>query len=137
MINKLFCRFGSWGICFTYGTWFAIEGLSAVGQCYNNSTCIRKACQFLLSKQLRNGGWGESHLSSRTKVNVWNCLLCWWTESAHILYKITHPDNENIILFVLLQYTLKQVTRNKILHNFLTGNCLTSLRTSICKTKHV
>uniref|UniRef100_A0A8R7QX31 Terpene cyclase/mutase family member n=2 Tax=Triticum urartu TaxID=4572 RepID=A0A8R7QX31_TRIUA len=25
--------FGSWGVCFTYGTWFAIEGLSAVGQC--------------------------------------------------------------------------------------------------------
>uniref|UniRef100_A0ACD5WXJ9 Uncharacterized protein n=1 Tax=Avena sativa TaxID=4498 RepID=A0ACD5WXJ9_AVESA len=60
--------FGSWGICFTYGTWFAIEGLSAVGQCYSNSTCIRKACQFLLSKQLQNGGWGESHLSSRTKA---------------------------------------------------------------------
>ncbi|KAM0835588.1 hypothetical protein ACQ4PT_062843 [Festuca glaucescens] len=60
--------FGSWGICFTYGTWFAIEGLSAVGQCYNSSTCIRKACQFLLSKQLRNGGWGESHLSSTTKA---------------------------------------------------------------------
>ncbi|CAL5007612.1 unnamed protein product [Urochloa decumbens] len=60
--------FGSWGICFTYGTWFAIEGLSAVGQNYGNSTCIRKACKFLLSKQLRNGGWGESHLSSRTKA---------------------------------------------------------------------
>lgn len=60
--------FGSWGICFTYGTWFAIEGLSAVGQCYDNSTYIRKACQFLLSKQLRNGGWSESHLSSTTKA---------------------------------------------------------------------
>ncbi|XP_020157569.1 lupeol synthase-like [Aegilops tauschii subsp. strangulata] len=60
--------FGSWGICFTYGTWFAIEGLSAVGQCYSNSTYIRKGCQFLLSKQLRNGGWGESHLSSTTKA---------------------------------------------------------------------
>uniref|UniRef100_A0A0D3GXJ9 Terpene cyclase/mutase family member n=2 Tax=Oryza TaxID=4527 RepID=A0A0D3GXJ9_9ORYZ len=60
--------FGSWGICFTYGTWFAIEGLSAVGQCYDDSTCIRKACKFLLSKQLTNGGWGESHLSSRTKA---------------------------------------------------------------------
>ncbi|KAK8450401.1 hypothetical protein SEVIR_6G021300v4 [Setaria viridis] len=60
--------FGSWGICFTYGTWFAIEGLSAVGQSYGNSTGIRKACKFLLSKQLHNGGWGESHLSSRTKA---------------------------------------------------------------------
>jgi len=60
--------FGSWGICFTYGTWFAIEGLLAVGQSYGNSTRIRKACKFLLSKQLCNGGWGESHLSSRTKA---------------------------------------------------------------------
>ncbi|KAK3121299.1 hypothetical protein QOZ80_8BG0650330 [Eleusine coracana subsp. coracana] len=60
--------FGSWGICFTYGTWFAIEGLSAVGQNYTNSMNIRKACKFLLSKQLRNGGWSESHLSSRTKA---------------------------------------------------------------------
>ncbi|KAJ1267796.1 hypothetical protein BS78_07G085600 [Paspalum vaginatum] len=60
--------YGSWGICFTYGTWFAIEGLSAVGQSYGNNICIRKACKFLLSKQQRNGGWGESHLSSRTKT---------------------------------------------------------------------
>ncbi|AQK41043.1 Camelliol C synthase [Zea mays] len=60
--------FGSWGICFTYGTWFAIEGLSAVGQSYGNSTCIQKACKFLLAKQLKNGGWGESHLSSTTKA---------------------------------------------------------------------
>ncbi|TVU43315.1 hypothetical protein EJB05_09774 [Eragrostis curvula] len=58
--------FGSWGICFTYGTWFAIEGLCAVGQDYRSSTRIQKACKFLLSMQLRNGGWGESHLSSRT-----------------------------------------------------------------------
>jgi len=50
------------------GTWFAIEGLSVVGQSYGNSTCIRKACKFLLTKQLKSGGWGESHLSSRTKL---------------------------------------------------------------------
>ncbi|XP_066350759.1 cycloartenol synthase 2-like isoform X4 [Miscanthus floridulus] len=74
--------FGSWGICFTYGTWFAIEGLSAVGQSYGNSTCIRKACKFLLTKQLKNGGWGESHLSSRTKVTISVMLLqCRWTAS--------------------------------------------------------
>ena len=82
MINKLFYRFGSWGICFTYGTWFAIEGLSAVGQSYGTSTCIRKACKFLLTKQLKNGGWGESHLSSRTKVTISVMLLqCRWTAS--------------------------------------------------------
>ncbi|OAY68921.1 Cycloartenol synthase [Ananas comosus] len=61
-------QFGSWGICYTYETWFNIEGLVAAGKSYNNSTSIRKACEFLLSKQLRTGGWGESHLSSINKV---------------------------------------------------------------------
>ncbi|PON40447.1 Squalene cyclase [Trema orientale] len=59
---------GCWGICFTYGTWFAIEGLTSCKKSYKNSHVLRKACQFLLSKQLPNGGWGESYLSSQNKV---------------------------------------------------------------------
>jgi squalene cyclase len=98
MINKLFYRFGSWGICFTYGTWFAIEGLSAVGQCYNNSTCIRKACQFLLSKQLRNGGWGESHLSSRTKVNRFG-MVCYVDEQK---VPTSYRNSRNLTMIFLI-----------------------------------
>ncbi|KAJ6828150.1 cycloartenol synthase 2-like [Iris pallida] len=60
--------YGLWGICFTYGTWFGVRGLISGGKSYNNSTCIRKACDFLLSKQLASGGWGESYLSSQNKV---------------------------------------------------------------------
>ncbi|XP_021679033.2 cycloartenol synthase 2-like [Hevea brasiliensis] len=60
--------YGSWGVCFTYGTWFGIKGLIASGKNYYNSNCIRKACSFLLSKQLPSGGWGESYLSSQDKV---------------------------------------------------------------------
>nr|QQR13797.1 oxidosqualene cyclase 6 [Iris tectorum] len=60
--------YGLWGICFTYGTWFGIRGLVADGENYQNSSCIRKACDFLLSKQLASGGWGESYLSSQNKV---------------------------------------------------------------------
>lgn len=60
--------FGCWGICYTYGTWFAVEGLAACGQNHHNSPTLRKACQFLLSKQLPDGGWGESYLSSSNKV---------------------------------------------------------------------
>ncbi|GMN64838.1 hypothetical protein TIFTF001_033907 [Ficus carica] len=59
---------GCWGICFTYGTWFAVAGLVAYGKSHKNSPALRKACQFLLSKQLPNGGWGESYLSSQNKV---------------------------------------------------------------------
>ncbi|GMJ07130.1 camelliol C synthase 1 [Hibiscus trionum] len=60
--------YGCWGICYTYGTWFAMEGLAACGRNYRNSPSMRKACEFLLSKQLPNGGWGESYLSSQNKV---------------------------------------------------------------------
>ncbi|WCJ34666.1 Cycloartenol synthase [Euphorbia peplus] len=60
--------YGSWGVCFTYGTWFGIKGLVAAGKNFNNCSSIRKACEFLLSKQCISGGWGESYLSCQTKV---------------------------------------------------------------------
>ncbi|KAJ0030221.1 hypothetical protein Pint_13911 [Pistacia integerrima] len=59
--------YGSWGVCFSYGTWFGIKGLVSSGKTYESSHCIRKACEFLLLKQLPSGGWGESYLSSQTK----------------------------------------------------------------------
>lgn len=52
---------GSWGICFSYAAMFALESLSLVGETYENSKYSRKACQFLLSKQRADGGWGESY----------------------------------------------------------------------------
>ncbi|KAK9092083.1 hypothetical protein Syun_026994 [Stephania yunnanensis] len=62
--------YGNWGICFTYGTWFALRGLSSIGMnCFNNQT-VHKACDFLLSKQLPCGGWGESYLSCPQKRYV-------------------------------------------------------------------
>ncbi|XP_021825164.1 cycloartenol Synthase-like [Prunus avium] len=60
--------YGSWGVCYTYGTWFGIKGLVAGGKTYHTSHSIRSACDFLLSKQLGSGGWGESYLSCQNKV---------------------------------------------------------------------
>uniref|UniRef100_A0A0A9D5D8 Squalene cyclase C-terminal domain-containing protein n=1 Tax=Arundo donax TaxID=35708 RepID=A0A0A9D5D8_ARUDO len=62
--------FGTWGICFTYASFFAVKGLVAAGRTYENSSSIRKACSFLLSKQQRTGGWGETYLSVETKAYV-------------------------------------------------------------------
>jgi squalene cyclase len=50
---------GNWGICFTYGTWFAVRGLRAVGAAPGDPA-IGRAVRFLRSKQLPDGGWGES-----------------------------------------------------------------------------
>lgn len=58
--------YGSWGVCFIYGTWFGIEGLLAVGE-PKESPIIQKAVQFLLSKQMASGGWGETYLSCVNK----------------------------------------------------------------------
>ncbi|XP_009344016.2 beta-amyrin synthase-like isoform X1 [Pyrus x bretschneideri] len=55
--------YGNWGVCFTYGTWFALGGLTAAGKTFNNCAVIRKAISFLLRMQNENGGWGESYLS--------------------------------------------------------------------------
>lgn len=62
--------YGTWGICFTYGTFFAVKGLLAAGRTYENSYSIKKACDFLLLKQLNSGGWGESYLSCVRQVYV-------------------------------------------------------------------
>ncbi|KAK2982973.1 hypothetical protein RJ640_019251, partial [Escallonia rubra] len=61
-------KYGSWGVCYTYGTWFGIKGLVDGGRTYQNSNSIRKACDFLLSKQLDSGGWAESYLSCQDKA---------------------------------------------------------------------
>ncbi|KAM1010822.1 hypothetical protein ACFX13_046998 [Malus domestica] len=60
--------YGSWGVCFTYAGWFGIKGLVAAGRTYEDCSSIRKACDFLLSKELPSGGWGESYLSCQNKV---------------------------------------------------------------------
>ncbi|KAI4351132.1 hypothetical protein L6164_005515 [Bauhinia variegata] len=60
--------YGSWAICYTYGIWFGVKGLVAAGKNFSNCSSIHKACEFLLSKQLPSGGWGESYLSSQNKV---------------------------------------------------------------------
>ncbi|XP_004305790.1 PREDICTED: beta-amyrin synthase-like [Fragaria vesca subsp. vesca] len=59
--------YGCWGICFLYGTWFAIKGLEAAGRTYNNCEAIRKGINFLLKTQREDGGWGEHYTSCPNK----------------------------------------------------------------------
>ncbi|KAI5392257.1 hypothetical protein KIW84_076878 [Lathyrus oleraceus] len=62
--------YGNWGVCFTYGSWFALGGLAAAGKTYTNCAAIRKGVKFLLTTQREDGGWGESYLSSPKKIYV-------------------------------------------------------------------
>ena len=60
-------RYGSWGCCFTYGTWFGVEGLVLSGEA-PESDALRRACTFLISTQNSNGGWGEDFTSCYDKA---------------------------------------------------------------------
>jgi len=51
--------YGRWGVNYIYGTWQALKGLTAVGE-DPNGPYIRKAVEWLRSRQNGDGGWGES-----------------------------------------------------------------------------
>jgi squalene/oxidosqualene cyclase-like protein len=50
---------GSWGVCFTYGTWFGVRGLCAASA-PTGDPAFARACAFLYAHQNPDGGWGES-----------------------------------------------------------------------------
>lgn len=60
---------GSWGVCFTYGTWFGIEGLRAAGMSVDAEP-LRRAAAFLRTHQREDGSWGESVRSCQVRYYV-------------------------------------------------------------------
>lgn len=70
--------YGSWAVCFTYGTWFGIEALTqfiANGSASPSliakaKTAVDRACNFLLAHQNPDGGWGESFESCIKKEYI-------------------------------------------------------------------
>ncbi|KAL9663016.1 hypothetical protein QQ045_027853 [Rhodiola kirilowii] len=68
--SKCMHMYGNWGVCFTYGAWFALGGLAHAGKTYNNCAAVRKGVDFLLKIQCEDGGWGESYRSCPEKKYV-------------------------------------------------------------------
>ncbi|KAF8159807.1 terpenoid cyclases/protein prenyltransferase alpha-alpha toroid [Crassisporium funariophilum] len=87
---------GSWGICITYATQFALESLSLVGETYETSNQSRRACEFLLKMQREDGGWGESYKSCEQSAwveheNSQSVQTC-WAVMALMYAKYPHPE---------------------------------------------
>ncbi|XP_054556210.1 lanosterol synthase isoform X2 [Talpa occidentalis] len=76
---------GSWGVCFTYGTWFGLEAFACMGQTYQDGAAcaeVTQACDFLLSRQMDDGGWGEDFESCEQRRYVQSArsqihCTCW------------------------------------------------------------
>ncbi|RHY27545.1 hypothetical protein DYB32_006704 [Aphanomyces invadans] len=58
--------FGKWGVCYTYGTMFAIKGMRAAGASDTDED-VQDAVSFLVNKQRNDGGWSESFFACSTR----------------------------------------------------------------------
>ncbi|KAK6465064.1 lanosterol synthase [Scheffersomyces coipomensis] len=90
--------YGSWGVCYTYAGMFALEALNTVGYNYSNSYTVEKGCDFLISKQLPDGGWSESMKAceTHTYVNTEQSLLVQTSWAIIGLILADYPDQEPI-----------------------------------------
>ncbi|XP_006876187.1 PREDICTED: lanosterol synthase [Chrysochloris asiatica] len=92
---------GSWGVCFTYGMWFGLEAFACMGQIYKDGTAcveVTRACDFLLSRQMEDGGWGEDFESCEQRRYVQSAqsqvhCTCW---ALLGLMAVRHPRVEAI-----------------------------------------
>ncbi|OXB61464.1 hypothetical protein ASZ78_010220 [Callipepla squamata] len=88
---------GSWGVCFTYGTWFGLEAFASMQHVYCDGVAckeVARACQFLLSKQMTDGGWGEDFESCEQRKYVQSSTsqihnTCW---ALLGLMAVRYPD---------------------------------------------
>ena len=79
--------YGSWAVCFLYGTWFGVEGLAAAmdmeqalgspppAGSSRDEDRLARACRFILERQRQDGGWSESVEACGTKA---------WVDGLHL-----------------------------------------------------
>ena len=86
---------GSWGVCFTYGTWFGVSGLLAAGA-RTDDPAIGRACAFLVSKQRVDGSWGEHGDSCRERryVDAPEGLATQTAWALSTLLRANHPRRD-------------------------------------------
>ena len=89
--------FGSWGICFTYASMFALECLSLNGETYDSSESARKACEFLRSKQKLDGGWGETYMVPTFLIAYTFVSFIWWDPQSCVTGIYTEHSESQVV----------------------------------------
>jgi squalene/oxidosqualene cyclase-like protein len=76
--------YGSWACCFTYASWFGVEGLLQAGEPMHSPN-LKRACAFLLKHQNPNGGWGEDFTSCFDKNYAENGMALLGDEGSGVV----------------------------------------------------
>jgi squalene-hopene/tetraprenyl-beta-curcumene cyclase len=76
--------YGRWGMNFIYGTWSVLCALNAAGVDHQDPA-IRKAVNWLLSIQNKNGGWGEDASSYRLDYSGFEAAPTTASQTAWVL----------------------------------------------------
>uniref|UniRef100_A0A8C5BIL1 Terpene cyclase/mutase family member n=1 Tax=Gadus morhua TaxID=8049 RepID=A0A8C5BIL1_GADMO len=92
---------GSWGVCFTYGAWFGLEAFACMGHVYQDEVVcgeVRRGCDFLLRRQMEDGGWGEDFESCEQRYYVQSANSQIHNTSWALLglMAVRHPDRQSI-----------------------------------------
>jgi squalene-hopene/tetraprenyl-beta-curcumene cyclase len=89
--------YGRWGMNFIYGTWSVLCALNAAGVAHQDPM-IRKAVDWLVSIQNRDGGWGEDAVSYRLDYRGWEAAPSTASQTAWALLaliaagEVDHPS---------------------------------------------
>lgn len=88
--------YGAWGVCYTYAGMFALEALDTVNRHYDNDAVVMKGCDFLISKQLPDGGWLELMKGCETHsyINSERSLVVQTAWALIGLVLARYPDRE-------------------------------------------
>uniref|UniRef100_A0A8C5CBW8 Terpene cyclase/mutase family member n=1 Tax=Gadus morhua TaxID=8049 RepID=A0A8C5CBW8_GADMO len=101
--GQVICVFStrSWGVCFTYGAWFGLEAFACMGHVYQDEVVcgeVRRGCDFLLRRQMEDGGWGEDFESCEQRYYVQSANSQIHNTSWALLglMAVRHPDRRSI-----------------------------------------
>ncbi|KAK5989971.1 Terpene cyclase/mutase atnI [Cladobotryum mycophilum] len=110
--------YGSWGICFTYATMFALESMAGIGETYANSQTARKGCDFLISKQrgtaCETREYHEDPLGSLVVQTAWALIA---------LMEAGYPNAEHLKKGIQLMIS-RQQNNGEWLHEAIEGNII-------------
>jgi len=119
--------YGSWAVCFTYGTWFGVEALIMGGEPVDCPEVLR-AVDFLLSKQNEDGGWGEDFQSCVRKEYVENersqVVNTGWALLALMAAKTKHRSAvDRGIAFLMERQLANGDWKQESISGVFNGNC--------------